>query len=154
MDTVAWGALTLTLTAVGGLGTAWAFRRRGAVAGLRMLGLTLVPLGLLLTDSLRMVTRIVEAVGSWAGGLAWDPLTWIGLGVLGVAALCFVVAGGLRARQLGGAPAPVARGARAAQDPALPASRRPPATAPRAPAAPADDDLADIEALLRRRGIE
>ncbi|MXG90746.1 cellulose synthase [Nocardioides flavescens] len=149
MDTVAWGALTLTLTAVGGLGTAWAFRRRSAVAGLRMLGLTLVPLGLLLTDSLRMVTRIVDAVGSWAGGLAWDPLTWIGLGVLGVAALCFVVAGGLRARELGGAPArPAAR--RTAQ---IPASRTP---APGAGGArdTAGDDMADIEALLRRRGIE
>jgi len=144
MDTVAWGALTLTLTAVGGLGTAWAFRRRGAVAGLRLLGLTLVPLGLLLTDSLRMVTRIVHAVGSWAGGLAWDPLTWIGLGVLGVAALCFVVAGGLRARELGGAPAR----ARAPRDQALPA-----AGSEALPSGPTDD-LADIEALLRRRGIE
>lgn len=151
---MAWGALTLTLTAVGGLGTAWAFRRRGAVAGLRMLGLTLVPLGLLLTDSLRMVTRIVEAVGSWAGGLAWDPLTWIGLGVLGVAALCFVVAGGLRARELGGAPAGAStRRTPVAGDPALPSGRGTTGPAPGTPAPP-DDDLADIEAILRRRGIE
>jgi len=147
---VAWGALTLTLTAVGGLGTAWAFRRRGAVAGLRLLGLTLVPLGLLLTDSLRMVTRIVHAVGSWAGGLAWDPLTWIGLGVLGVAALCFVVAGGLRARELGGAPAR----ARAPQDRALPAADRAPGVQSDDRSGDPADDLADVEALLRRRGIE
>lgn len=149
MDDVAWGALTITLTALGGVWTAYAFRNRGVASGLRGLGITLVPLGLLLTDSLRMVTRIVNAVGSWVGGLAWNPLTWIGLIVLGVSATCFVVSGVLRDRQLGGAPAgKAARGGRE-----LPATSARSARSAKKQPAIVDDDMADIEALLKRRGI-
>ena len=147
MDTVAWGALTLTLTALGAVYTYWAFRNRGAVAGLRGVGITLLPLGLLLTDTLRMVTRIANAVGSWVGNWVWSPTTWIGLIVLGVSVTSFVVAGVLRSRQVGAASGAPAK--QRAADPALPPSR-----GRRAAPAVADDDMADIEALLKRRGIE
>jgi hypothetical protein len=140
MDDVAWGALTLTLTALGAVWTTWAFRNRGAASGIRALGFTLVPLGLLLTNSLRMVTRVVNAVGSWATGLAWNPLTWIGLIVLGVSVTCFVVSGVLRDRQLGAKPA-------GRKEKALPKGGK------AQPAIAEDDDLADIEAILRKRGI-
>jgi hypothetical protein len=141
VDDVAWGALTITLTALGAVWTAYAFRRRGVASGLRGLGITLVPLGLLLTHSLRMVTRIVDAVGDWVGGLVWSPMTWIGLIVLGLAVVCFVVSGLVRSRQLGSG------------SPSAPAVRAKPAGGKAAAPAPVDDDLADIEALLRKRGI-
>ena len=147
MDTVAWGALTLTLTALGAVYTYWAFRNRSAVAGLRGVGLTLLPLGLLLTDTLRMVTRIANAVGSWVGNWVWSPMTWVGLIVLGVSMTSFVLAGVLRGRQVGTtAPAPAKQ---RAGDPALAPSR-----GRKAAPAVADEDMADIEALLKRRGIE
>src|SRR5689334_12235075 len=47
VDDVVWGALTVTLTLLGGLYTWFAFRRRGFVAGLRGVGLTLIPVALL-----------------------------------------------------------------------------------------------------------
>ena len=36
------------------------------MAGLRGVGFTLIPVALLLTDTLQMVTRIGDAVGDWA----------------------------------------------------------------------------------------
>jgi hypothetical protein len=153
VDTVAWGALTLTLTALGAAWTAYAFRKRGVASGVRGLGITLVPLGLLLTNSLRMVTRVVDAVGSWLGGLAWNPLTWIGLIVLGMSAVCFVVSGVIRDRQLANGTGDArAAGSDDAPSPRRSLPRSEP-TAPAAGAAPVDDDLADIEAILRKRGI-
>ena len=38
VDEVTWGALTLTLTLIGGLWTVYAFRRRGVASGLRGAG--------------------------------------------------------------------------------------------------------------------
>ena len=43
MDEAAWGALTLSLTLLGGIYTWFAFRSRGFVAGLRGVGFTLLP---------------------------------------------------------------------------------------------------------------
>ena len=66
MDEAAWGALTLSLTVLGGVYTWFAFRSRGFVAGLRGVGFTIIPVALLLTDTLEMVTRIGSAIGDWA----------------------------------------------------------------------------------------
>ena len=45
VDDVTWGALTLTLTLLGGIWTWCAFRRRGLASGLRGAGFTLLPAG-------------------------------------------------------------------------------------------------------------
>ena len=85
-----WGALTLTLTLLAGAYTWYAFRNRGTVAGLRGAGVTLIPLALLLTDTLRMVTRIGSAISSWALHLAWNPFTWLGIVLALGAGTCWV----------------------------------------------------------------
>ena len=147
MDDVTWGALTLTLTLLGGLYTWFAFRRRGFVAGLRGVGITLVPVALLLTDTLRMVTRIGSAVGDWALHLAFSPSNWLGLFLAGVSVVCFVVAGFLVNRGVGGGPAKEPARDRTPELPRGRARRSGPVLGD------GDPELDEIEALLRKRGI-
>jgi hypothetical protein len=146
VDDVTWGALTVTLTLLGGLYTWFAFRRRGFVAGLRGAGLTLLPLALLLTDTLRMVTRIGTAVGDWVTDFAFSPSSWLGVVLAGVSVVCFVVAGYLANRGVGGRSADEADGS----------PRELPKTKQRKAEpvlADVDPEMAEIEALLRKRGI-
>jgi hypothetical protein len=148
VDDVTWGALTLTLTVVGALWTWLSFRRRGVASGLRALAFTLLPLAAYLTQTLQLFTRIVAAVADWATSLAFNPFVWMGVLVAGASALLFAVSGVLRSRQLGGA-RPRGRGAGSATTTRT--ELPPPASGRGAPAI--DDDLAEIEALLRKRGI-
>ncbi len=149
MDEAAWTALAITLTVVGGLVTVWAWRRRGAVTALRAAALTLLVPAAYLTGTLEMFTRIVDAVGDWAVGLVLSPVVWIGAALAGTSVLLLVAAGrlgrrsGARAVRRADEPAAVERAGedRAGKDRA---GKGKPAI---------DDDLADIEALLRRRGI-
>ena len=141
MDDASWAALTLSLTVLGAIWTWFAFRRRAIASGVRGIGLTLLPLAAYLTDTLRMFTRIVDAVGDWAGGLVLSPKVWVGIVVAGVAVLAFAAARAIDARRPrrttpAGEPARLERGR---EDRGAPAVQ--------------DDDLADIEALLRKRGI-
>ena len=146
-----WGALTLTLTLLGGAWTWYAFRHRGLVSGLRGAALTLLPLAAYLTKTLRMFTRIADAVTDWAVSLAFNPLVWGGVVLAGVSVVLFVVAGALSARGIGvRSPGGAARGQRnraTGELGAAPSGRGP------APARSGDPELDEIEALLRRRGI-
>jgi hypothetical protein len=135
VDDASWAALTLSLTVLGGIWTWFAFRRRGLASGIRGIGLTLLPLAAYLTNTLRMFTRIVDAVGDWATGLVWSPRVWSGIIVAGVAVLALVVARAVDARR--------------PRTPATPREKK----AVAGPPAVGDDDMADIEALLRKRGI-
>ncbi len=148
MDDAAWGALTLTLTLLGGLYTWFAFRRRGFVAGLRGVGITLIPVALLLTDTLEMVSDIGSAIGDWAVHFAFSPLTWLGVILGGISVVCFVVAGFLANRDVGTAPR---RTDGEADRKALPEGRG--KRAEPVVADPVDAEMAEIEALLRKRGI-
>ena len=155
MDEAAWGALALTLTLLGGLYTWFAFQRRGLAAGMRGAGLTLLPVAAWLTDVLKLLTRIGDAVGDWAVRLAVSPSLWVGVVLGGVSVVLFVVSGFLANRNLGTTP-------RRAEAPKQPKQKAPqrgelPA-APTEPAAPpldsgVDAEMAEIEAILRKRGI-
>lgn len=145
VDDASWAALTLSLTVAGGIWTWYAFRNRGLASGVRGVGLTLLPLAAYLTKTLQMFTRIVDAVGDWAGGLALNPRVWAGIVVAGIAVVALGAARVLERR--GGTRAPRER---APKQVAAPSAD--PAAGRGAPAV-ADDDMADIEALLKRRGI-
>jgi len=143
VDDVTWGALATTLTLLGGLYTWFAFRRRGFVAGLRGVGITLIPLALLLTDTLQLVTTIGSAIGDWAIDFAFSPSNWLGIMLAGVSVVCFVVAGYA-----------VNRGASSAGDSKNSTElNRSSGRAAKPVVADVDPELAEIEALLRKRGI-
>lgn len=148
MDEAAWGALALTLTLVGGLYTWLAYQRRGLAAGMRGAGLTLLPIAAWLTDVLRLLTRIGDAVGDWALRLAFSPSLWAGLVIAGVSTVLFVGSGFMAARNLGTTPrAAKQKVAEPKRGELPPAATRPPADQG------VDAELAEIEAILRKRGI-
>ena len=146
MDDVTWGALTLTLTLLGGIWTWLAYRRRGLAAGLRGAAFTLLPAAAWLTGTMEMFTEIGGSVADWATHLAFSPLVWAGVVLTGLSVVLFGVSGALRERGLGVKGSGTGPVGRAAERPALGRPGRPAAP-------PLDDDMADIEALLRKRGI-
>lgn len=147
MDDVTWGALTLTLTLIGATWTWFAFRRRGLAFGLRAAGLTLLPAAAWLTGTLEMFTEIGGSVADWATHLVFSPLVWAGVMLAGLSVLLLGGSSALRKRGRGGAPQVEASGWTTPRGrPALGDSQQ--------RGAPAiDDDLADIEAILKKRGI-
>lgn len=153
MEGTTWAALTAALTVAGAVWTWLAFRRRGAANGLRAMGFTLLPAAAWLTGTLAMVVEIAGSVTDWATSLVFDVLTWTGVGLAGVAVVLFVVSGFIRDRQL-------ARGqavGKAGRTAGASSKGLPEASSTRSQVSggsPVDDDLADIEALLRKRGIE
>lgn len=142
-DSVTWQALTVVLTVLGLVGTVAFWRLRGPVAGLRMLAVSLLPAAAYLTGTLRLLWEVGAAVVRWATRLTFSPLMWLGLGVAATALVLFVVAGALARRGVGARP-------RRAELPRE-ESRRPARTTSSAPAE--DDDMADIEEILKRHGI-
>lgn len=151
MEGTTWAALTAALTVAGAIWTWIAFRRRGAANGLRALGFTLLPAAAWLTGTLEMVVEIAGSVTDWATGLVFNILTWSGIGLAGLAVVLFLVSGFIRDRQLARAQA-----GGPASSPSPSTSRRElPATSERSKGgSPIDDEMADIEALLKKRGIE
>ena len=96
-----------------------------------------------------MVTEIVDAVGDWAVELVFNPFIWLGLILGGVSVVCFVVAGFLANRGVGAAPGRARQGRRPRSFARARASKAEPVLADD----PVDAEMAEIEALLRKRGI-
>jgi len=142
-------AVGLTLLGIIATGIAWRRGNKGRV--LQGVGLALAPVALYFSGLLRLLWNGIVAVGTWASTLIFSPLVWLGMALLGLCLVLWVV-GGIVARRRRRAPS-----AKAASGPsgtaALPAKGR----AGRAPArnqAEVDPELAEIEALLKSRGIE
>lgn len=145
VDAATWQALGLVLTLIGLGLSAVVWSRRGPARGLRGIAWSLVPLAAGLTGVLRLGWEIGDAVVQWAGRLVFSPTVWLGLLVAVLSALLFVVSGAMLRRR---APAKGAKGAPPAGSPALPRNRSAP------PAASPGDDMADIEEILRKHGIQ
>ncbi|MDP9822884.1 hypothetical protein [Nocardioides massiliensis] len=153
-DRTTWQVLTAVLTAVGLAVTALVWRRRGAVAGLRAFAVTLLPAAAYLTGAIRMLWEIGDAVVSFVTRLTFSPMVWTGVALLGVAVVLWVVAGFLRARGVGTRRAPrVVEEPRRSRDTAVEGRRSAKPAASQTGAA-ADDGMDDIDAILRRHGIE
>jgi hypothetical protein len=152
VDEATWAAFAATLTVLGLVWTWVSYRRRGVAGGMRALGFTLMPVAALLTGTLQMFTEIAGAVTDWASGLVLSPVTWTGIGMAGTGVVLIVLAGVLRDRQLGraaGAGGSAVRGTAPSRDLPEASSTRAPRRDP-----VVDDEMADIEALLKKRGIE
>lgn len=137
----AWIALALALTAVSGWWTLRAYRSRGLTAALRPAGVTLLPMAALMTGTLELLVDIGVDIGDWAVGLVLSPVVWIGI-ILAGASVVLLGAGTVMGRRSVG-PAP--------ERPELPSTKATRSIGKDKPAI--DDDLAEIEAILKRRGI-
>lgn len=150
VDATTWQALGVTLTVVGLLISVLVWRRRGPGSGLRGVAWSLLPAAAGFTGTLRLLWEIGDSVVEWATRLVFSPLMWFGIALAGVSVVLFGVSAAVRARQ-------PARRSRSA--PEAPAAGRLPSASSRRPATPpaaggsSDDDMADIEAILRKHGI-
>ena len=151
VDEVTWTALTAVLTALGAAWTWYAFRNRGAASGLRGAGLTLLPPAAFLTGTLEMFTEIGTSVVDWATSIVLSPVVWAGIICAGLAVVLLGTSATLRKRQQGAAPDRASGSTRAAR-----AGKREgelPASSGKKGEPLLDDDLSDVEEILKRRGI-
>ena len=92
---VAFLSFVVCLAISGGLGYSAYQRskRREMRAATRLAALALVPVGLDLAGFVRLGRKVGDAIGHWAIHLVFDPLVWIGIVMLGLAALLWIVTG-------------------------------------------------------------
>ncbi|CAN5904264.1 hypothetical protein BH20ACT6_BH20ACT6_20120 [soil metagenome] len=138
-DLVLWMPWALVLSAIAAVLGVRAARRGQSISALRWAGWAFVPPALLLTGTLRLTGRIGTAVLNWSASLVFNPVMWVGIALGGIAIVLLGSAAVLRSRS----------------GPAVDQPRRAKPLKPGKSAAtrPVDDDLADIEEILRRRGI-
>jgi hypothetical protein len=146
VNDVSWGALALALTALGGIYTWWALRHRGFAAAVRAAGITLLPLAAWMTGILQVFGSVTNAFVHFFTRLVFSPLVWLGVLVF-VVAFVLIGASNLLTRRRGD-PAPQQRRRRD-----KPVDR--PAAVGRAQRSDPliDDELAEIQAILKKRGI-
>ena len=112
-------------------------------------GLALAPIALYFSGLLRLLWNATVAFGTWASKIILSPAVWFGLSLLGLCVVLWVV-GGLIGRRSSaknkavnadstGNALPAKKGAGKAQQKSAP---------------PIDEEMAEIEALLKSRGIE
>jgi hypothetical protein len=182
-SSIEWLPLAAGLTVLGLLLSYVILRRSGVRPALRAVAVSLLPIAAYLTGAIEMFWKIGVAIGQFGTGFAFSTTKWVGIGVTGLAIALFLAAGGRARRKasrqarkaaqgrqsddavdsgagrrdaLNGAKAPATRAMATTQAP-VPVTRKSetaPAKASRK-ASPADDDddLKDIEAILRKRGI-
>lgn len=126
-----WLPWTVVLSALGVLAAWRAWRRREIGAALRRSGYALLPWAALLLGLYGLVTRVGSAFALWAGRFVFDPTAWVGV-VTAVVATGLIAVGSRVGRS----------GRKPTAAPAI--GRRPPA---------AEEDLGDVEAILRKHGI-
>jgi len=169
-DKIAWLPLCGGLTGLGLVLSYLVMRRRGLGSGLRGAAWSLLPLAAYLTGAIEMFWKMGVAIGDFAKGFAFSPRVWSGIAVAGVAVLLFVVSGPLRRWSVrrGKSQQAVGPDGAAAKRPAVTGAgqlaTRPEAVAATAPVKARkgknagsghddDDDLGDVEDILRRHGI-
>lgn len=156
IDEVTWQVLTVVLTVIGLVASGLLWRLRGPASGIRGVGWSLLPVAALLTGTWRLIWQIGDAVVSWAVRFVFSPLVWLGVAVAGVSVVLLVTGSAMRTRGIGSRDRAgrkhttgLTQGSAAASSDKAPTPRD---TRP-APTGTVDDDLADIEAILKRRGI-
>ncbi|WP_406196589.1 hypothetical protein OH807_10050 [Kitasatospora sp. NBC_01560] len=163
-------AVAFALTAAGLAVAGLRAHRRRFRSATRWFAVALLPAGLYLTGLFPLARTIAHALGDWAAGVVLDPRVWTGIVLLAVSAGLLLTTRWVGRRSVSESESRPAAAGPAPARPAVPGTpARPPAGAgatgaPDAagPGRPAkggkrDDglggDFADIEEILRRRGI-
>jgi len=138
----------LSLLGVIATGVAWRRGNKGRV--IQGISLALAPIALYFSGLLRLLWNAAVAFGSWASKIIFSPAVWFGLSLLGLCIVLWVV-GGLLARR-----SAATKSNEVSAQPsgsALPAKKAAGKTG-RTQQPPIDEEMAEIAALLKSRGIE
>jgi len=179
-NSIAWLPLTAGLTAIGMILAYFAWKRHGTRAAVHVAAWSLLPIAAYLTGSIEMFWKIGTAIGGFATGFVFSPEKWAGIGVAALAVALYMSTGGRRRRKAARQARKEARAGRGTDEAAgagagtasleradaatqtmptsrlperVPATAKKPAKAGRGAAADDDDDMKDIEDILRKRGI-
>ncbi|MFI0446153.1 hypothetical protein [Actinomadura sp. 6N118] len=131
-----------------GLVISWGvYKRRGAASGMRGAALSLVPAAAAMTGVTEFVTELV-----------FSPVKWAGVALVGLAVMLYLASGVMLSRRAeAGAAVDEGKGSKRSKAPKAAKQRKPDKAVERssggAPAA-MDPDLAEIEEILRNRGIK
>lgn len=145
MNDVILFTISLAATVLGLLGSWTAYRRRGTASGMRGAAWSMVPMGAYLTGLTKFLAD-----------LAFSPVKWVGVALFGLGALLYVTSGVMLRRgstaeggpRRNSAPKNAAKGAPQGAAPKGELQGRRPAGG-----AAVDPDLAEIEQILKNRGI-
>lgn len=154
---VEWWPVAGALTLVGLVLTVLLWRRRGAGAGMRMLGVSFLPGAIVLVGLQGVLKELWKSLVRFATGLLFSPQIWVGVGMAVIAVICILIGNRLTVRKLeqvgttttatGSKPA-VAGGAKATSGSA------PKQVAAKNPREPTGlEGMEDIDEILKRRGI-
>ena len=143
--------LCVGLTLLGIIATGLAWRRGNKGRVIQGIALALVPIALYFSGLLRLLWNGIAAVGNWASEIIFTPAIWFGLALLGLCLVLWIV-GGIVARRVTAKKSRAASSSAAGSLPATTATGRKGGT--RQPAPPIDEEMAEIEALLKSRGIQ
>jgi hypothetical protein len=136
----------LTLLGVIATGVAWRRGNKGRV--IQGIGLALAPIALYFSGLLRLLWNAIVAFGTWASKIVFSPPVWFGLSLLGLCIVLWVVGGFIGRRSSAAKSKEVSAQSGAS---ALPAKKAGKAGRSQPPI---DEEMAEIEALLKSRGIE
>jgi hypothetical protein len=154
------GGICVAASAVGLVLSWMVWRKKGATRGIRAVAWSLLPLAAYLTGAVRLLGTLVSAIVRFSGSFVFSPKSWAGVIVVGVAAVLFLASGGLpllnwrKARERRKLAATAGKRDDPGQGGTAPqaitkANRRAPV-----PGGSDDDDLGDVQEILRRRGIK
>jgi hypothetical protein len=174
-DQIAWFPLCGGLTGLGLVLTYLAWRgKRGWRTILRGVAWSALPMAAYLTGAIEMFWKIGAAIGNFATGFVFSPKVWSGIALAGLSGVLFLAAGGIGIRRRrgkrvkggssGGGGVPAARSAAGELGAAPTIKTSVPETKPEpVPVARkakrgkssggGDDDMKEIEDILRSRGI-
>lgn len=140
-DSTLWFANAIISTGLLGIIAVWRWRAKGIATGVRWVGIALLPLALYFTRLLQLGWNIASDISSFISGFVFRPSVWLGL-ILGVIAAILIIVPGRIGRAFSDDDSP-------STTKALPqkSSRRP-------AKAPVDDDMAEINEILKRHGID
>lgn len=152
--------LCIGLSLIGVLVVALGWRRGNRGRILQGVGLALAPTGLYFSGLLSLLWNGAVATVGWASQILFTPAVWFGLSLVALCVVLWVVGGFLVRRDGRRAPAVSPRGkqaglpAKAQTQPAQPARSGRSDRSRTQQAEPVDEDMAEIEAILKSRGIQ